>query len=94
MGRGYPCARIGWRLDVREERREEGLQAVRVEQLEARGAAENGDAALETREQTATNERAPQQPARTRVPVPPTALRQLPKQTHSMYSSNIQVKSK
>ena len=58
-----------------EEHREESLQAVRVEQFEARGAAENGDAAFETREQAATNERAPQQPARTRVPGPGTAHR-------------------
>ena len=49
---------------MREEHREEGLHAVRVEQLEARGAPENVHAALETREQTAVDERTPQLPAR------------------------------
>ena len=75
---------------MREQHREEGPQAVRVEQLEARGAAENGDAAFETREQARTNERAPQQPARTRVPVPRTAHRHFSnKRTLStMYSSS------
>ena len=72
---------------MREEHRQEGPQAVRVEQLEARGAAENCDAAFQTREQAATNERA-QQPTRTRVPVPRTAHTQLLKQTYFMYASS------